>query len=56
MYVLYMLNFYVIDISYYLQVSWVEDVATAGSGERPIKLYDEAGYAAFKKGRFDFIL
>lgn len=32
-----------------LQVSWVEDVATAVSGERPIKLYDEQGYAALRK-------
>merc|ERR1711872_76460 len=30
------------------QVSWVEDVATAASGERPIKLFDEAGYAALR--------
>merc|ERR1712002_846530 len=33
------------------QVSWVEDVATAGSGERPIKLFDEAGYAALRKAQ-----
>ncbi|KAK7086484.1 SWI/SNF and RSC complex subunit Ssr4, partial [Halocaridina rubra] len=33
------------------QVSWVEDVATAGAGERPIKLYDEAGYAALRKAQ-----
>ncbi|KAK4324842.1 hypothetical protein Pmani_004544 [Petrolisthes manimaculis] len=33
------------------QVSWVEDVATAVSGERPIKLYDEQGYGALRKAQ-----
>ncbi|KAG0726578.1 Translocon-associated protein subunit delta [Chionoecetes opilio] len=33
------------------QVSWVEDVATAVSGERPIKLYDDQGYAALRKAQ-----
>ncbi|KAG7167672.1 translocon-associated protein subunit delta-like [Homarus americanus] len=33
------------------QVSWVEDVATASSGERPIKLYDEQGYASLRKAQ-----
>ncbi|XP_071532063.1 translocon-associated protein subunit delta isoform X1 [Panulirus ornatus] len=33
------------------QVSWVEDVAYAVSGERPIKLYDEQGYAALRKAQ-----
>ncbi|XP_045603376.1 translocon-associated protein subunit delta [Procambarus clarkii] len=33
------------------QVSWVEDAATAASGERPIKLYDEQGYAALRKAQ-----
>lgn len=33
------------------QVSWVEDAATAVSGERPIKLYDDQGYAALRKAQ-----
>ncbi|MPC22584.1 Translocon-associated protein subunit delta [Portunus trituberculatus] len=33
------------------KVSWVEDVATAVSGERPIKLYDDQGYAALRKAQ-----
>ncbi|XP_076034972.1 translocon-associated protein delta [Oratosquilla oratoria] len=33
------------------QVSWVEDAATATSGDHPIKLFDEQGYAALKKAQ-----
>lgn len=33
----------------YLQVSWIEDVSAAASGDHPIKLYDEQGYAALRK-------
>ncbi|MCL4130096.1 UNVERIFIED_CONTAM: hypothetical protein GTU68_025186 [Idotea baltica] len=31
------------------QVSWVEDTANAPSGDQPIRLFDEHGYAALKK-------
>ncbi|XP_028140133.1 translocon-associated protein subunit delta [Diabrotica virgifera virgifera] len=31
------------------QVSWTEDIKTAKSGDRLIKLYDEEGYVAYKK-------
>merc|ERR1711931_42068 len=33
------------------QVSWVEDVSTATSGEKVVKLYDDQGYAALRKAQ-----
>ncbi|RXG58268.1 Translocon-associated protein subunit delta, partial [Armadillidium vulgare] len=32
-------------------VSWTEDTATAPTGEQPIRLFDEHGYAALKKAQ-----
>ncbi|ROT81022.1 translocon-associated protein subunit delta [Penaeus vannamei] len=32
-------------------VSWIEDVSAAASGDHPIKLYDEQGYAALRKAQ-----
>jgi len=33
------------------QVSWVEDTATAKSGDHLVKLYDDQGYAALRKAQ-----